>query len=65
MKQLILTAAALMCVAGTAWAHPGHGVTDPDTPAHYVVEPLHAIPVLVLIGGVALALYRIRSSRRG
>ena len=65
MKRLLLAAAMLACAAGNAWAHPGHGVTDPETPAHYVIEPVHALPVLVLIAACALVAYRIRSGRRG
>ena len=26
------------------WAHPGHGVTDPDSLAHHTVEWVHAGP---------------------
>ena len=64
MKRLTLVAAMLVCAAGNAWAHPGHGVTDPDTPAHYVIEPVHVLPVLILIAASALVAYRIRSGRR-
>lgn len=65
MKRLALAAMALICATGNAWGHPGHGVTDPETPAHYVVEPVHALPLLMLIAACALAAYRVRSRRRG
>ena len=64
MKRVALTVATLLCLAGVAWPHPGHGVTDPETPAHYVVEPVHAWPVLILVGTIALVTYRVRSRRR-
>jgi hypothetical protein len=38
-----------------AFAHPGHGVTHPDSVAHHLVEPVHAVPWLLLIG-IALTL---------
>jgi hypothetical protein len=52
--------------AGVAWPHPGHGATDPGTPAHYVLEPQHGWWILpVLLGGAALFIRRqIRQSRR-
>lgn len=64
MKRLALSVAAWCSASGVVWAHPGHGVTDPETPAHYVVEPAHALPVLILIGAIALVAYRVRAGRR-
>lgn len=60
--------AFLVFPAGSVWAHPGHGVTDSAGPAHYVIEPLHALPILLLalaIGGVwaATRLWRTASDR--
>lgn len=56
MRRILAVATAcLMLPAGSVWAHPGHGSTDPAGPAHYVLEPLHALPVLLLVlaaGGV-------------
>lgn len=47
---------AIMIGTTTAVAHPGHGVTDPQTITHQVTEPVHAIPWMLLIGiGVTLA----------
>lgn len=43
--------AILVAVApAVVLAHPGHGVTDPDSVAHQIVEPVHAVPWLLLIG---------------
>lgn len=30
-------------------AHPGHGILPSDTPGHYLLEPLHALSILVLV----------------
>jgi hypothetical protein len=65
MKRLALAAAVMVYVAECAWAHPGHGMTDPETPAHYVIEPVHAVPVLILIAACALVAYLARFGRRG
>jgi hypothetical protein len=53
-------------LAATAAAHPGHGVTESTSVAHYVVEPLHAAPWLAalaaLFGCLAWRLLRRRSA---
>jgi hypothetical protein len=41
----------LTCAA--AFAHPGHGVTDDQSVVHYVAEPVHSLPLILL--GVACA----------
>ena len=47
-------ATLLVAVLGsTAGAHPGHGTTEPTSPAH-AAEPVHLLPVLLLAGVVAL-----------
>ena len=49
MQKLL---ALLVClVPATAFAHPGHGTTDPDSWSHYLTEPEH---VLALCGAVGL-----------
>lgn len=52
--------------AGVVAAHPGHGVTESGTPAHYVLEPQHGWwVILVLMGGAALLIRRqLRQSRK-
>lgn len=45
-----LPALILAVSSSVALAHPGHGVTDPDSVAHQIVEPVHAVPWLLLIG---------------
>jgi hypothetical protein len=45
-------------------AHPGHGETDPGSIAHFAFEPLHAVPVaLLLIAVVASSLVLWRRMR--
>lgn len=59
--------ALLAAIPTTAFAHPGHGQTDPDGWTHYLTEPVH---VAVIGAAVALAVAvgvswrRSRSSRR-
>ena len=63
-RCLTWISAFLVFPAGSAWAHPGHGVTDSQGPAHYLIEPLHVLPVLLLglaIGGVWTSTRRWRS----
>ena len=54
---------ALLSAGSAALAHPGHGRIPADQPAHYVLEPLHAIPLLAIaatITGVVLYVRRAR-----
>jgi hypothetical protein len=47
-------------------AHAGHGTTH-SGPIHYVVEPVHALPILAVVGcvaAVAIALWRYNLSRQ-
>ena len=57
------------CLAATAAAHPGHGVTDANSVTHYVAEPLHAVPWVAaagaLIGCLAWRLLRARRNEAG
>ena len=60
-----LLAAVCTFVPATAFAHPGHGHTDPDSLAHYVTEPVHAIPLALATAFVIIAVagWRIRARR--
>lgn len=55
-KQLgsIVGSGVVFLTTGLAGAHPGHGETDAAAPAHYVVEPVHSLPVLILVGALAV-----------
>lgn len=53
MNRIILLAAVLLLGAGSlVRAHPGHGTTPPESVRHYVLEPVHGLPLLVLVGAV-------------
>lgn len=53
----ILLALIPVSFTTVALAHPGHGSTDPAGVTHQVVEPVHAIGWLALIGvGLTLTL---------
>jgi len=55
MTRLLCAWVALSSSA-VVMAHPGHGLTDPQTLTHQIAEPVHASFWLLLIGiGVTLA----------
>ena len=62
-RRITGATACLMLQADFVWAHPGHGVTDPEGPAHYVLEPLHALPVLLVALSIA-AVWGVLRRRR-
>lgn len=42
-----------------AWGHPGHGTTEPDSPAHYLIEPQHGWWVIAaMVAGAAAVAWR-------
>jgi hypothetical protein len=45
--RLFALCAVLLLPCAPAVAHPGHGATDSTTVAHYLLEPVHAAPVVV------------------
>jgi hypothetical protein len=63
----LLGVAAALVFPVTSHAHPGHGTTPPDSPAH-VLEPVHFVPLLAgicvigLLGG--LIVHRRRAMAR-
>lgn len=48
---------AFVITSGSAFAHPGHGVTPPDEPVH-LLEPIHLVPVVLIGAGVAVFAWR-------
>ena len=47
-------AAMFVAAAGTPiWAHPGHGTTDPTSPAH-AAESVHLLPLVLMAGVIVL-----------
>jgi hypothetical protein len=46
--------------AGPAWAHPGHGTTDPTSVAH-AAEPIHLLPIIcaaIAMSALSVLIYR-------
>lgn len=64
MRTIALSAALITCGVSAAFAHPGHGVTEPYTVVHQVVEPVHAIPWGMLLIGSLVAVLAV-SARWG
>jgi hydrogenase/urease accessory protein HupE len=62
MKTRFLTLALTTLAAAPLWAHPGHGTTDPQSPAH-LAEPVHLAPIAAVILGVAILAARKWSRR--
>ena len=59
MRTRIFTIAALSLMAGSAWAHDGHGTSGW---LHYLLEPAHAAPFVLAV--VAIALLARRALQR-
>lgn len=52
MKKVILSLAGIAGFAAQVYAHPGHGHTVENNFLHGFVEPVHSIPMLLLLGGM-------------
>lgn len=64
MRRLFLGTLSTVCVAlaaGAALAHPGHGATEPESAVHYVAEPVHGLPLLLI--ALACTAYRFGARR--
>ena len=62
MKTRVLYFVLLLCcIPALAFAHPGHGTTDPSSWRHYLTEPVH---VGVLASAVALVVASVLELRR-
>jgi hypothetical protein len=66
-RQLVFVLLALVVNPLVGWSHPGHGTTaqsvDSLSPAHYLIEPVHALPIAVVIAIVLLAAASLGRSR--
>jgi hypothetical protein len=53
VKSFVAVVANLALTSSYALAHPGHAVeiTSTDSPVHYLVQPEHALPVVVIMAG--------------
>jgi len=60
--RVLLLALLLCCIPALAFAHPGHGHTDPGSWRHYLTEPVHVgllASALALV--VSVVFYRRRA----
>jgi hypothetical protein len=48
MRTFLLPAATLNALCAAAFAHPGHGSTEPTSVSHFLLEPVHAVPLAVI-----------------
>ena len=65
MRRLIPFVGSLLAVSALAlpaWAHPGHGSTDPHSALH-AIEPLHLLAWLAPIALAAFAAFTLRRDR--
>ncbi len=63
MRRYLLCLTACL-ISSPALAHPGHGVTEGDSAVHYLVEPLHIGPILLLLAtGLTTALWLKRRNK--
>jgi hypothetical protein len=53
-------ASLLTLVPAVAFAHPGHGTTEPDGWAHYLTDPVH----VTVLGGATLGVVLLARSWR-
>lgn len=65
MKRFILTFSATIAMASAALAHEGHGhPAHQEGVTHYVVNPSHAVPVILAIAIATGVGVLIRRGRR-
>jgi hypothetical protein len=58
MRLFALCLTACLITTSSTLAHPGHGVTEGDSAVHYLMEPLHIGPVIILFAaGLKTALW--------
>ena len=66
MRKLATLAIALSTTGFTSvvLAHGEHGVTPPAGIIHYLIEPLHVIPVIVTLAVLAIVIRVVWSRAR-
>lgn len=65
IAMVLATATSTALTASTLWAHPGHGQIPAEQPAHYLLEPLHAVPIVAIVALIAGAtVYVVRMRQR-
>ncbi len=64
--RLTLLSLATASIPATAFAHPGHGTTEPESWVHYLTEPVHVamFAAAVSLGVVVVGGWRRARARR-
>lgn len=62
MQERIVIAITTLVLSHAAVAHPGHGTGEGTDAAHFLTEPVHLAP-LVLVAAVGLLGWRLRRRR--
>jgi hypothetical protein len=47
-----------------AFAHPGHGDTEPESWTHYLTEPVHVIGLIAAVAILLVAVLGLRAMRQ-
>ena len=65
-RRLALILVVVLSSPLAVWAHPGHGTGDSDAATHYVTEPVHALPIGLVLSIIvaAIALTALAMTRR-
>jgi hypothetical protein len=64
-RSSVLWVVAVLCAPTLAQAHPGHGHTDPRSPSHYAIEPVHVVPVVIAVAALVIAMLTVYLAWRG
>lgn len=61
LKRLwsVLAAFLVAVISPLAFGHPGHGTTEPSSPAH-AAEPVHLLPIVLGVVATAVSVYAVR-----
>lgn len=60
----IASGLAILGTVTPAQAHPGHGSIDASLPLHYLADPAHATPWILVFAAAVMALAAIRWMRK-
>lgn len=55
----VLAAFSMAVISPVAFGHPGHGTTEPSSPAH-AAEPVHLLPIALCVVATAVSVYAVR-----
>ena len=52
------------CFGSSVFAHGGHGVSAPASFAHYLIEPMHVLPVFAPLALIGATVWLLRARSR-